>query len=489
MRPAYLALSACVACAVGPDFHRPPAPRTTRYTRDGITGTIAADGTAQVIRMGEPLAGAWWQLFGSAELVDLVRISLANNPNLDAARASLRRSEYLLRAGRGVYYPQVDASAGVSRQRFSPSRFGGTAAPNEFTLYTLAGTVGYTLDVFGGQRRTVEALHAQVDAQCFTLAAAWLTVTGNVVNTAIARASYAAEIAATDELVTALARQVEIARAQELAGTGTHAAVLTFEAQLASTSATLPPLRQQLVEADTLLATLVGRAPADWQAPALALSAIALPRELPVSVPADLVRQRPDILTAEANLHVSTANIGVATAAMLPSFSLSGSIGSDTSQLDSLFSYSSLVWNVGANLLAPLFHGGTLSNQRKAAIEAYRQSLAAYRQTVLGAFADVSNSLHALVNDAHELDDRLRAVRASTDALHIVSANYEAGLVGYLDVLTITTQYQQAQLSMIAARARRLQDTVALFIALGGGWWSATQVCPRLETSHVPAIP
>jgi NodT family efflux transporter outer membrane factor (OMF) lipoprotein len=458
------------ACAVGPDFHRPPLPAVARYTREGVGKTAAADGVAQVVRPGARLAASWWQLFHSRALDCLVVEALARNPSLDAARANLRRSHYALEAGYGVFFPQLDLQAGASRERFSASQFGLSMPPTEFNLYTARGTLGYTIDLFGGQRRNVEALRAQVDAQGYALVAAKLAVTGNVVDTAIARAGYRAEIAATEQLIASLRQQVEIADTQARAGTAPYANVLSFRGQLASTAATLPPLRARLAQADDLLATLVGRAPADWRAPELELSDLALPADLPVSLPSQLVRQRPDILIAEATLHASSANIGVATAAMFPSITLSANDGFSSNALGALFTPAGWLWSIGANLAAPVFHGGTLNAQRKAAIEAYRQSLANYGQTVLAALADVANSLWALQLDADAVAEQGRAVDAWAQARQLVQINYASGVADYLQVLVTEDSYLQARLGYIQAQTQRLQDTVALFVAVGGGW-------------------
>jgi NodT family efflux transporter outer membrane factor (OMF) lipoprotein len=463
-------IAAAAACRVGPDFVRPAPPQVARYTAGGVARTADAGGVAQVVHPGQ-LGGAWWRLFRSPPIDGIVRAALAQNPSLDAARASLRRSDELLRAGYGVFFPQFDARGGATRQRFSPSQFGGTQPPSTFNLYTLSATVAYTFDAWGGQRRTVEGLRAQVDAQCYLFAAARLTVTGDAVQTAIARAAYAEEIAATEDLVAARAQEIDIARAQQQAGTGTEAAVLALETQRANDEATLPPLRRELAQAGNLLAQLVGEAPAAWRPPAIGLDDLTLPADLPVSLPADLVRQRPDVLVAEATLHAASAQIGVATAAMLPSLSLTGSIGATSPSPESLFELKSFVWSLGASLLAPIFHGGALWHQRRAAIEAFHQSLAQYRQTVLAALGEVASSLEALAHDAEAVDARAHALEAATEARELVRVSFAAGTAGYLDVLNADTQYEQARIGAIEARAQRLQDTVALFVALGGGWW------------------
>jgi NodT family efflux transporter outer membrane factor (OMF) lipoprotein len=387
-------------------------------------------------------------------------------------RASLRRSRYLLAAGFGVFFPQIDRSASASREQFSSRQFGLTNPPNEFNLFTFEGTLSYTLDVFGGERRNMEALRAQVDVQCFSLAAARLAVTGNVVNTTIARAAYRDEITATERLIASLRQQVAIAETQARAGTAPYSNVLSLRGQLASTSATLPPLRQRLAQADHLLATLIGAAPSVWAPPDIALAELVLPVDLPVSLPSDLVRQRPDILVAEATLHVSSANVGIATAAMLPRFTVTGALGYSSNIVTKLFTPMNMLWNFGLNIAAPMFHGGTLNNQRKAAVEAYRQSLASYAQTVLSALGDVANALWALQLDAETVDAEAHAVDAWAQARKLIEVNYAAGLTDYLQVLITEDSYLQAELGHIQARAQRLQDTVALFIALGGGWWA-----------------
>lgn len=471
------ALVLCVlgaqACAVGPDFERPPPPSVTRYTTGERPREMTADGDVQIVRAGERLKRDWWRLFRSPRLDALIVRAIEQNPTIEAARASLKRSEYSLRAGYGVFFPQVDGNVGFTRQRFTPARFAFEAEPSTFNLFTLGGTVGYTLDVFGGQRRTVEGLAAAVDAERFGVAAARLVVTGNIANAAIARAGYRAEIGVTEALVARLKEQLEITEARERAGLVPFEEVLALRGELATTRAMLPPVRQRAVEAEHLLATLAGEAPGEARVPAIALADLRLPRDLPVSLPSELVRQRPDIAVAEAELHVQSANIGVATAAMLPSFTINGTLGVNSTTLGTLFDQSSTFWSLGGNILAPLFRGGELWNQRKAAIEAFHEARASYRETVLAALQDVADSLCALEHDAELVTAESQAHRAAREALKLVEVNYVAGVADYLQVLIADAQYRRAVIAHLRARAQRLQDTVALFVALGGGWWSA----------------
>jgi NodT family efflux transporter outer membrane factor (OMF) lipoprotein len=462
-----------IGCAVGPDFVRPVAPKVDRYTREGDPAkTITADGGAQQFEPGAKVVEDWWRLFNSPELDAVIKEAIANNPNLQAAQASLRESQEGLRAGYGVFYPQLDAGFGATRQKFSPTRFGGSSASSIFNLYTLTTMVSYALDVFGGERRAVESLQAQVDFQRYMVLGTYLTLTGNVVNTIIARAAYNAEIKATEQIISLLKEQVKITGIQEQAGTVPYSNVLSLQSQLASTEATLPPLRQKLSQTEHLLATLIGYLPAEWTSPQIDLKDITLPVDLPITLPSDLVRQRPDILAAEAELHSASADIGVATAALFPSFTLNGTYGLNNNSIDDLFKNTSSFWSLGANLAAPLFHGGTLSARRRAAIEGYNQAAANYRQTVLSAFAQVADNLRALEHDAETLRAQSDALKASEEALQLIQANYEAGTVGYLQVMVADYQYHQAKIGYLQALAQRFQDTVALFVALGGGWWN-----------------
>jgi len=470
-----VALSLLLAgCAVGPDFVRPAPPAVERYTHDAAPDrTMTADGQAQAFAPGAPVVADWWRLFRSPRLDVVVAEGLASSPTLQAAQASLRRSQESLRAGYGVFFPQVDAGGSFTRQRYTPVRVDQSLPASVFNLFTLSATVTYALDVFGGQRRAVEGLRADTDVQRYTMLGTYLTLSGNIVNAVIAWAAYRAQIQATEELIAAEREQLELTRVQAAAGTVPYANVLSVQAQLASTMATLPPLGQKLDQTEHLLATLVGRAPAEWTVPIVELGDLTLPVDLPLSLPSELVRQRPDILAAEAQLHSSSAAIGVATAALFPSFVLTATGGLNNTSTTDLFKLGpSAFWAVGANVTAPLFHGGTLWFQRKASIAAYEQSLAAYRQTVLDGLAQVADTLDGLQHDAQSVAAQSEAMTAAEDALRLIQVNYQAGNASYLQVLVADMQYRQARLGYLQAVAQRLQDTVGLFLALGGGWWN-----------------
>jgi len=461
-------------CAVGPDFLRPAAPPVTHYSNGADPEvTASVGGTAQHFAPGAKVAADWWRLFNSSQLDAVISEAIANNPGLEAAQASLRQSQNNLRSGYGIFYPEIDANAGATRQRYNPIKAGQDMPASVFNLFTLSATVSYALDVFGGERRMVEGLGAEVDVARATEQATYLTLSANIANTVIAKAAYRAEIEATAQLIEQQKEQVALAEVQAQAGTVPYSNVLSLRSQLASYEATVPQLEQKLTQSDDLLATLAGHTPAEWSPPEVDLADLVLPSDLPVSLPSDLVLQRPDILAAEATAHAASANIGVATAALLPSVTLSGSLGTNGTSTSNLFAANGNFWSIGANAVQPLFDGGTLWFKRKAAIDNYQQAMATYRQTVLSAFGQVADTLRALDHDAAVLRAEEEALSTADQALHLVQANYKAGLATYLDVLIADAQYQQAKIADLQALAVRYQDTAALFAALGGGWWNA----------------
>ena len=484
LRACSLAGALCVVltgCAVGPDFVRPAEPRATHYLPGGdARTTVAAQGVAQQLTPGAQVAGDWWRLFGSRQLEDVIAEALAANPGLTAAQASLRASEDNLRAGYGIFFPQAQADARGTRERTTLLTLGeNPAGGNVFNLFTLSASASYALDVFGGERRQLEALGAGVDEQRAAERAAYVTLLANVVNTVIARAAYGAEIEATQQLIGLQREQVRLARVQYRAGTQPYSNVLSLQSQLATYEATIPQLGQKLDQAGDLLAALVGQTAAAWSPPRISLEQLKLPGNLPVSLPSSLVGQRPDVLLAEAAVHVASANVGVATAAMLPSVMLDGTYSANSLEANQLFAAKGRAWSFGGDVTAPLFEGGTLWYQRKAAQETYRQTAALYRQTVLTAFEQVTDTLRALDHDAAALHAEDEALRTAKQALHLVQTNYAAGLVTYLDVLGADAQYHQAAINDLEAAAQRYQDTVALYVALGGGWWNASPTIAR----------
>jgi NodT family efflux transporter outer membrane factor (OMF) lipoprotein len=475
---AALVAAAIAGCAVGPDFRRPAPPSVSSYTAEALPGeTVAAPvagGMPQRFVSGEKIPSLWWGLFRSEALDRLIREALADSPTLSAAQARLREAEENRRAQTGALYPRVDGNASVTRQKISGVSLGqGASNSVTFTLYNASVNVSYALDLFGGTRRGVEALQAQVDYQRFQLEGAWLTLTANLVTTAIQEGALRGQIRATREIVAAEEQQLALVERQFQLGGASRPDVLVQRAQLAQTRATLPPLEKQLAQTRHRLAVLAGRFPGEaGTLPEFDLDGLSLPQELPVSLPSSLARQRPDILAAEELLHAASAQVGVATANLYPQLTLTGGFGSESLKVRNLFDSGWTVWNLGAGVLQPIFRGGELTAKRSASIAAYDQAEALYRETVLAAFQNVADVLSALEMDAQALMTQAEAEAAARAALELARQRFNLGAASYLTLLNAERQHQQTRIGLVQAQATRFADTAALFQALGGGWWN-----------------
>jgi NodT family efflux transporter outer membrane factor (OMF) lipoprotein len=480
---ATLLLLALSACAVGPDFAPPPAPPVAGYTPEANpASTASADvggGAAQKFDMGRDIPGEWWKVFHSKELDGLIAEALQANPSLQAAQAALWQAKENLYAATGKLLPQADATASAERQQFSPAAFGQPGPPDLFNLYQTAVNVSYAPDVFGGQKRQIEATAALADYQRFELEATYLTLTSNVVTAAVQEASLRGQIDATRDIIKIYADQLVVVNNQFQGGAAAKTDVLTQQSELATAQATLPPLEKQLEQQHHVLLALIGRFPNDSTHEHMSLAALRLPRDLPVSLPSQLVEQRPDIRAAEAQLHQASAQIGVAIANRLPQFNLTGSYGSAALNTASLITPSALVWSAAASGTQPLFHGFTLLHQQRAAEAAYDMADAQYRTTVLQAFQNVADALRALQLDAATLRAQRAALRAASDTLNLSAGQYRLGAIAYVILLNAQRSYQQSRLAVVQAQAARYADTAALFQALGGGWWNRTDVAPN----------
>lgn len=470
-----IALFLAGGCAVGPDFHAPAAPTTSRYTYGEqpartVEAASGAAGAAQSFAAAEAAPRTWWTEFGSDTLNRLVDEALRRSPTLDAARARLVEAQesYRSRAGETML-PAVDASFSATRQKIDPASFGLSSVPSAgpFTLYDASVSVSYLFDVFGANRRALEAMRADVDYDAYELEAARLALAGNVVASAIRRASLQAQIALTKRLERQQVRQLEVTVARQAAGGVSEFDVRAQRILLAQTSASLPPLALQLAQSEHRLAVLIGVPPAEANLADIALDALRLPETVPLTLPSTLARERPDIRAAEALLHRASANIGVATANLYPQFSVTASAGSQRTHIvDILDSFN--VWSLGARLTQPLFHGGALRSQRRAAIAAYDAALGDYRQTVLGALQQVADTLRALESDARTLREREGAAGEAQANADIAGKRYGAGGIGQLQLIDAQEKLLSTLLERTKAQADRLADTAALYQALGG---------------------
>jgi len=464
-------------CAVGPDFQRPVAPAVDGYTRQPATArTVSAEipgGEEQRFVNGQDISHQWWTLFQSPELNALIERAVKASPTLVAAQAALRQAMELVYAQQGFFYPTIQTNFSPARQRAS----GALSLPLStdqllFNLYTTQVTVGFTPDVFGGNRRQVESLQAQADAQRFQNEATYVTLTSNLVTAAIQEASLRAQIAAAEEIIGISTKSLALVRRQFELGAVAGLEVAAQEAALAQVKQTLPPLRKQLEQTRDLLTALAGDFPSEDSVEQFDLSRLHLPEDLPMSLPSKLVEQRPDVRAAEAQMHSASAQIGVAIANRLPQFTITAAYGGVSTVFTQMFANRNPFASVVGNAAQTLFAGGTLLHRQRAAEAAFEQAAAQYRSTVITAFQNVADTLYALQTDAESLQAAVLAERAAKKTLDLTLKQQELGYTNYLALLSARQTYQQALITRVQAQASRFADTAALFQALGGGWWN-----------------
>jgi NodT family efflux transporter outer membrane factor (OMF) lipoprotein len=459
-------------CTVGPDFKRPDPPHAEQYVAAETRDANVAD--RQELLLGASPATQWWHFFQSDALNQIVERALANNRRLTAEQWSLAQSQELVSARAGERWPQIDASAGTGRQKYGSQFLGPLPKPPPFTYFSVGATVSYSLDITGGLTRSIEQQNALAQYQQHQVEAAQLTVTGNAVNQALDVASLRAQIATVEALLDRDRENLKLVQLAFDAGSVSRLDVVSAESQLASDTTVLPSLRQQLAEARHALALTVGTAPGDPSLPELDLAQLTLPAQLPVSLPSELARRRPDILAAEAQLHAATAAVGVATSNLYPHIDLTGTIGQQSISTGALFDKGSNVWSIIGGLVAPVFDGGTLRAEKRAAVDALRSSGANYEQTVLTAFSQVADTLEALDNGADQLRAQANAEASARDTVTMTRQSYNEGNVGVLQVLDAERRYQQARLGYVRAQAQRYIDTAQLMLALGGAGPTST---------------
>jgi NodT family efflux transporter outer membrane factor (OMF) lipoprotein len=483
------------ACKQGPDFLSPAAPEEQSYTADNDPTLPPADGPpskrgpAQRIALGARIENDWWTLFHSPALDKVVKQALIDSPTIAQATATLAQAREQVIAVAGTALPQVDVQAGVAHEQFNAAPSGVSRRPVPVSVYSLGASVTYALDVFGGIKRQVEGAAARADVSDYQLAAAYLTLTGNIATQAITIAGLRAQIKTVETIIADDGRNLKLVKAQQAGGTATMVDVTTAQSQLANDRTLLPPLRQQLSVARDALVVFAGRVPADWSPPDFDLKELTLPKVVPVSLPSSLVRQRPDILAAEAQLHAAAADIGVATANLYPNFTLGTNVLQGSLSPGNLFSGSVTAFNIGAQMAAPIFHGGTLTAQQRAAKHAFDASWAAYRQTVIQSFGQVADLLHALQHDDEAVKSQRAALASTVEARRLARLSYEAGNSTLLQLLDPERLMQQAQLGLVRAETQRLLDSAQLMVALGSGWWNTPPTVPTPETQPERTVP
>lgn len=460
-------------CAVGPDFKRPAVPDVPGYAAAPLPAQTASApttlGDAQHFSVGASVSAQWWHGLGSSKLDALIEQAFQASPTLASAKATLRQAHEIYAAQAGsTLYPQVDAGIGAQRQRLNPSTLGQTGDAREFSLYNASIGVHYQLDLAGGNRRALEALAARAEYRRYELESARLTLAANIVTTAITQARLAGQIQATEAILRTQDEQLHLARERVRLGQAAPDDVLALQTQVEQTRAGLPLLRKQLQQNEHLLAVLAGRAPDTGGLPTFTLEEFTLPSDLPLVLPSELVRRRPDIQAAEALLHAANAEYGVAVAKLYPQLNISASLGSQALSTGALFGGGSAVWSLIGQLTQPLFNPG-LPAEKRASLAAFDAAAANYQSVVLEALRNVADALRALDNDAQTLAALATADTAAQGSLESMRRQYVLGAASYIQLLTAQQQAQQNRINLIAAQAQRLVDSAALYQALGGG--------------------
>lgn len=481
-------LGSLSACLVGPDFASPEPPKVNHYTKPPwpcrTANAPGHGGASQQFIQAKYISAEWWRLFHSSKINKLICQGISNSPNLRAAKATLLEAQENLSAGIGnnlfpTLSAQLTAQRGSNTGFFSSSNGTNSVATSGipssvFNLFNASLNASYLLDFFGGMRRQIQGLQSQVEYQYFELRAAYLSLTSNIVTTAITVASLHRQICVTKQLIREQAQQLAIIKKQFDLGGVSQIEVVAQQTQLAQTKATLPPLEKNWAQTRHLLAILVGAFPSERHIiPSLDLNELHLPTKLPLSVPSALVRQRPDVRASEALWEAANAQVGVATANLYPQITINGSWGKSNTVGSQVFGSQSNLWNIGAGIFQPLFRGGALLAERRAAIAAYDAAAAQYREVVLQAFKNVADTLRAIEADAREMRAQKQAETAAYTNLYLVKQQFSLGGVSYLSLLDAQRQYQQTRISLVQAEASRYADTAALFQALGGGWWNS----------------
>ncbi len=479
-----LASAGLVSCAVGPNFKAPPAPKAQNFGSAPMQGPISEGDRPQQLTPAADIPAQWWTLFQSPKLNHLIEQALQGSADVGAAQAALRQAHELYKAQWGSEFPTVQGGFSAERSKNAVGTISNpTNLPQQnpyYNLFTAELTLSYYPDIFGGTRRAIEQSKAQLNATRFQLEATYLTLTSNVVVTAIQEASLRGQITATLRLLELQHGLTDKLRAQRQLGTVNDLDVLTQESLEAQTQQTLPPLQKQLGQTRDALTALLGRLPSDEPPESFELSDLQLPLDLPVSVPSKLIEQRPDVRQAQENLHAASAAVGIAVANRLPQFAINADVGSDALSLRKLFTPYTGFWDLGTTLTQTLFDAGTLRHKQRAADAALDQANAQYRGAVILACQNVADTLRALKADSDAVKASMDAEGSAKRTFDLIQRQRALGTINVIVVANAEQAYRQAELGLVQAQANRYADTAGLFQALGGGWWNRTEE-PRYE--------
>jgi len=452
------------ACSTGPDFKAPASPEGTTFT----SGDEAVPLNQRIV-LGKRIETDWWTLFASGALDSLIQQAVKNNYDLSSAKETLAQAAEAVKAESGSLSPQISLDATAGRQKYGVALFG----PSNFNIppfsyYQAGPSISWSPDLFGGGRRAIERQQALANYQVHEIDAIYIALTGDTAAAALEIAAANAEIAAVKSMIAEDRKTLALVQESYAAGASTKVDVLGMKTQLNIDQTILPPLEQRLSVSRHALSIYLGKAPADWTPPNIEFNSLMLPDKIPVSLPSDLVRRRPDILAAEANLHAASAAIGVATANQYPQLTLTANMMQEALTPAGIFSAAGNAWSLAAELTAPIFDGGKLIAEKRGAEHAYQASLAQYQQTIIVAFKQVADALTSLAHDDEEVAIRNNALDDASISLELMRSSYQAGAVGLLPVQNARHALAKARLDIVQARHQRFLDCVRLFVALGG---------------------
>ncbi len=499
-------------CAVGPDYHRPALPASNGFAPvplpEATSASAASGGAAQRFVLLQDIQADWWKLFQSPALNALIDKAIKANPTIESAQAALRAAQENVYAQQGFFFPTVQANYSLARTKLAgnlggnspgvqgngsvisttsnpPASAGGSAPFNEPVIYnfhTAQLTVGFVPDLFGGNHRQVEAFVSQEKYQRFQLEATYITLASNVAAAAIQEALLRQQISITKDIIDANIQSVELVRRQLKVGYASRLDLALQEATLAQARQLLPPLQKQFEQTRDLLRALAGGVQDSELPESFDLASLKLPEELPLSLPSQLVEQRPDVRAAEEQLHAASAQVGVALANRLPQFSINATAGGAASQFSQMFWDSGKFFNLAAGIAQPIFDGGTLRHRQRAAEEGLRQATAQYQSTVITAFQNVADTLHAIHADADAFNAAAEVERTAKVSLELMRRQFSKSYIDRIALINAEQSYRQAAMNLAQAHAARLGDTAALFQALGGGWWHRADKPATVDT-------
>ena len=474
---AVLSLSLCAlmsGCTVGPDYKRPTISTPTALSELPNKPLSDNQHYAQTF-IDQDISTGWWEAFHSEALNGLIQQALKNNPSIEIAQANLKQAIESVKVQQAAYFPTVTADFNPTRQKVA-GQLASPMASNSYiyNLHTAQLNASYTLDLWGANKRQIESLKAQEEASRYSTEVTYLTLVSNVVNAAIQEAVLREQIRITQTMIERQHQLTKIILKARALGQMSEADVATQQSAEANVEASLPPLQKQLAIQRDLIKALVGSYPSDHLDAEFTLDRLNLPEQLPQVVPSSLLERRPDIRVSEAMMQSASSNIGVAKANRLPNISLSAGIGSSAEKLSHLFASTTEFWSLAANLTQPIFDSGALKHKENLAKSAYEATVAQYKSTVISAFQNVGDVLQSIQNDQQGYDLVLNAASKNKKSFDLAQKQYKFGDISRVTLLPIEQNYLQSQLAVAQAQGNRLQDSAALFQALGGGWWSSS---------------